>query len=337
MEAHVQEAELDKQQALVSVIVPIYNVEKHLDRCLESILGQTYRNLEILLIDDGSTDGSLEIMNRYAERDPRVRVFHKENGGVSSARNLGLEMMSGEYCTFVDPDDYVAEVYVEWLYAALNKYEADLATCGFCSVGPDDTPTLPAEGAPNCSQIDMRDFSLFGEDGGHSFLGCWAALYKSSLMDGLRFDVDLYYGEDTLLFVSYLTRSKVLVDIRDDLYVYVQHAGSACHLEYSPRHLTIIEARKRSILELQNAPKKLYQSLVACHLMNCSFALTDMFNSPYKDSDTVRYLVKELRKYRKAVAYIPKEKKAVRLRVRASIVFPRLSSYLLQRYFHWKE
>ena len=81
---------MEKQQDLISVIVPIYNMEKHLDRCLKSILGQTYRNLEILLIDDGSTDGSLEIMNGYAKRDSRVRVFHKENGGVSSARNRGL-------------------------------------------------------------------------------------------------------------------------------------------------------------------------------------------------------------------------------------------------------
>lgn len=329
--------EVEKQQDLVSVIVPIYNMEKHLDRCLESILGQTYQNLEILLIDDGSTDGSLEIINGYAERDSRVRVLHKENGGVSSARNLGLEMMRGEYCTFVDPDDYIAKVYVEWLYNALNNYRADLATCGFCSATPEETPSLPTQGNPNCFQVDMTKLSLFGEEDGHSFWDCWAALYKSSLIGNLRFDVDLYYGEDTLFFVSYLKRTKALVDVRDDLYVYVQHADSACHLEYNPRHLTIIEGRKRSIIELQNAPKILYQSLVACYLMNCSFILTDMIQSPYRDSDKVRYLIKELRKYRKAVAYIPKEKKAVRLRVCASVAFPRLSSYLLRHYFQWKE
>lgn len=319
------------------MIVPIYNMEKHLDRCLKSILGQTYQNLEVLLIDDGSTDGSLDIMNGYAKRDSRVRVLRKENGGVSSARNLGLEMMRGEYCTFVDPDDYVADVYVGWLYAAINKYEADLATCGFYSVSPDEDPSFSVGVEPACSLIDINKLSLFGESEGHSFWACWGVLYRSSLVNSLRFDIDLFYGEDTLFFVSCLVMSKRVVDMRERLYAYVQHDGSACHREYSPRHWTIIEARKRSILRVQNESPELYQSLTAYYLMNCSFVLTDMLNSPFRDFDKARYLIKELRKYRKAVDYIPKEKQAVRLRVCASIVFPRLSSYLLQRYYQWKE
>ena len=91
----------------VSIIVPIYNKEKYLEKCLDSILGQTYRDLEIILVDDGSTDNSLVICQHYAEKDPRIKIYHKPNGGVSSARNLGLEKSTGKYISFVDPDDFI--------------------------------------------------------------------------------------------------------------------------------------------------------------------------------------------------------------------------------------
>ncbi|MBO5050061.1 MAG: glycosyltransferase family 2 protein, partial [Oscillospiraceae bacterium] len=103
-------------QPLISVIVPCYNVEEYLPRCVESVLNQTYRNLEILLVDDGSPDRCGEICDGYAAVDSRVKVIHKENGGLSDARNVALNVMKGEYVTFVDSDDYVAADYVEYLY-----------------------------------------------------------------------------------------------------------------------------------------------------------------------------------------------------------------------------
>lgn len=105
----------------ISVIVPVYNVEKELPRCIESLLTQTYSNFELLLINDGSSDGSPEIMERYAEKDPRIRTLHKKNGGVSSARNRGLEQAKGEYVCFVDADDVVASCYLEWLAGQYKK------------------------------------------------------------------------------------------------------------------------------------------------------------------------------------------------------------------------
>ncbi|OUO46650.1 hypothetical protein B5F79_06530 [Olsenella sp. An285] len=200
---------MGRNRDLVSVIVPVYNVEKHLDQCLESILGQTYRNLEILLIDDGSTDSSLEIMNRYAEQDPRIRVFHKENGGVSSARNMGLETMGGGYCTFVDADGHVSERYIERLYCGLRKYDADLSICGYCSVAPNEEARFSSDHDKQMSWvIPSTEFSFFENDCGSAHFVSWGALYKKSLISDLRFDESIFYSEDALFFTNYKVRSK---------------------------------------------------------------------------------------------------------------------------------
>ena len=114
-------------EPLISVIVPIYNVKAYLDRCVESLLGQSYKNLEIFLVDDGSTDGCGKVCDRYAAQDPRITVIHKKNGGLSDARNAALDVAQGEYYAFVDGDDWVSPYYVENLYRALRKADADMA------------------------------------------------------------------------------------------------------------------------------------------------------------------------------------------------------------------
>lgn len=118
-------------QPLISVIIPCYNVEEYLPRCVESVLNQTYRNLEILLVDDGSPDRCGEICDGYAAVDSRVKVIHKENGGLSDARNVALDVMKGEYVTFVDSDDYVAEDYVEYLYNLIEENGVKLSVSGY--------------------------------------------------------------------------------------------------------------------------------------------------------------------------------------------------------------
>lgn len=128
-------------RALISVIVPVYQSERYLDRCLESILGQTYDHLEVILVDDGSTDRSPEICDDYALRDQRVKVLHKLNGGVSSARNAGLDVMTGDYLLLVDADDYIRKDMAEDLLAAAKRGNADLVICGFQFVYEDGRPS----------------------------------------------------------------------------------------------------------------------------------------------------------------------------------------------------
>lgn len=121
---------MEKETSLISIIVPVYNVEKWLERCIQSLVDQTYRTLEIILIDDGSTDSSPIICDRWAEKDRRIIVVHKENGGISSARNLGIDMAHGRYISFVDSDDWVDPKFIEILHQLMVDYPCDLAECG---------------------------------------------------------------------------------------------------------------------------------------------------------------------------------------------------------------
>ena len=118
----------------ISVIIPVYNAEKYISDCLESVVRQTYKNLEILLIDDGSKDGSAGICQEWCKKDARIRLLQKENGGVSSARNLGLQEASGEYVTFVDADDWIGERMLERLRACIERDKSELAMCEFREV-----------------------------------------------------------------------------------------------------------------------------------------------------------------------------------------------------------
>lgn len=124
---------------LISLVIPVYNVEKYLDKCMESVLAQTYDNFEVILVDDGSTDSSGKKCDEYADRDSRVTVYHKPNGGLSDARNFGVEHCNGELVAFSDSDDYIAEDYLEYLWNLMDKFKADMS-CGQCAVEHDYSP-----------------------------------------------------------------------------------------------------------------------------------------------------------------------------------------------------
>ena len=132
---------MGKETALISIIVPVYSVEKWLERCIQSLVDQTYRTLEIILIDDGSTDSSSMICDRWAEKDRRIIVVHKENGGLSSARNLGIDLAHGQYIGFVDSDDWVNSRFIEILHQLMVNYQCDLAECGSCETWGEVHPT----------------------------------------------------------------------------------------------------------------------------------------------------------------------------------------------------
>lgn len=182
---------------LISVIVPVYNTEKYLDQCIQSVLAQTYTNWELLLIDDGSTDSSGAICDKYAAQDSRIRVFHKENGGVSSARNLGLDNAKGEWITFVDSDDWVnANLYTRLLH--------------------DSSGLLIVGAYKKASQMYILPNEKILLDKGENVLNLfmlphfsvpWGKLYKRSILQkyNIRFDIFLSTHEDTLFVYQYMT------------------------------------------------------------------------------------------------------------------------------------
>lgn len=172
---------------LISIIVPVYNIEEYLPRCVKTLQGQTYPRIEILLVDDGSTDGTGVLCDRLSGEDPRVRVFHKENGGSSSARNLGIKEAKGEYLGFVDSDDYVEPDMYEKLYAAITQYGVPVAQTGRDEIDPDGNRLpdicIPPE-KPEC--IDAEDFlkELLMHRGDCSFC---TKLIKRSVLEDRKF------------------------------------------------------------------------------------------------------------------------------------------------------
>lgn len=171
---------------LISVIVPIYNTQHFLPTCIDSILNQTYQNLEIILINDGSTDTSPILCNQYANYDSRITIIHKENGGVSSARNAGLKIATGEYIAFVDSDDYLDPDF----FANLSKYDADVIVSG----------QDKATGLQNISTIKQNYYDW------DSFVGPCEKLYKRSMIQGIHFKENLPIGEDIIFNLEVLNQ-----------------------------------------------------------------------------------------------------------------------------------
>ena len=167
-----------EKSPLISVIVPVYKVEKYLPACLDSLLAQTYRNFELIVVNDGSPDDCWQIMQRYAAQDARVRIFNKENGGVSSARNFGLDVARGEYIGFVDSDDFVLPQYLEWLYDALCSCGTRMAMCRYRSIRENESRWTVTE-CPAPQRITAENYSWMREwSGGH----CWRMLTHRELL-----------------------------------------------------------------------------------------------------------------------------------------------------------
>ena len=144
---------------LITVIVPVYKVEKYLDRCVQSIVDQTYTNLEIILVDDGSPDNCPKMCDEWAKKDKRIKVIHKQNGGLSDARNAGLEKAKGKYVGFVDSDDYISPIMYEKLYKCIIDNQADMAMCGFSTVDEKGKVTYINElNLPNCNCNNIANF-----------------------------------------------------------------------------------------------------------------------------------------------------------------------------------
>lgn len=220
---------------LVSVIVPCYNVEQYLPQCIDSILNQTYKNLEVWLIDDGSPDNCGAICDEYAKKDTRIKVIHKKNGGLADARNVALDVMTGEYVVCVDSDDYISPTHIEGLYHLIEKYGADVSVNTFCSF---------YEGAsPNPSPKSAKDWVLDGLHATemmfyqeHFDTTAWGKMYKASLFDGIRYPKGLLF-EDLPTTYRLLLKAKKVVFNDEQSYFYLLRSNSIEGAAFSPHKL----------------------------------------------------------------------------------------------------
>ena len=213
---------------LISIIIPVYNVEKYLSECIDSVLCQTYEKFELILVDDGSSDNSGKVCDEYEEKDNRVRVIHKENGGVSSARNVGLDNSKGEYITFIDSDDTVDSQYLELMHNDIVAKKSDACYCRLCLFDDDSkikvNSFLPKES--NLSGKRKEKFLRKFFRGKYGYSSC-KILYSKSVLENVRFDERIRFNEDFLFTLNAVLKCKSISSIDKVLYNYRKNPSSA--------------------------------------------------------------------------------------------------------------
>lgn len=227
--------------SLISIIVPVYNIENYLDRCLKSLLEQTYKNIEIILVDDGSTDGSSEVCNHYREIDKRVVVIHQKNGGVSKARNAGIMAAKGEYIMFVDGDDFVNNQIVEMLYRTVTEKKVKFAFCDLV------VRTLSGEekrcDIPSCvyDKKFINENFFFDNNMKELLWGPYQKLFNADLIKDIRFS-NYALGEDMLFVYRVIQQVDSIAYVNYPGYYYVHREGSAAKSNFSLKNFDYLYA-----------------------------------------------------------------------------------------------
>ena len=241
----------------ITVIVPVYNVEYYLNKCLDSLISQTYKNLEIIVINDGSTDNSGEICREYAQKDNRIIYIEKENGGQSEARNMGLDRMTGSYVTFVDSDDWVEPDYVEVLHNKLIGYQADIAIGNYYSYNEDEAMYYFHINGESYYEKLYDNISIFEnlydsqEMKSFALISVWGKLYKADLIKNLRFDIGKL-GEDGYLNQKIYLLAEKTIYLNKGLYAYRQREGSSSR-EWTEKWMhALVDAMSERITLLAN-------------------------------------------------------------------------------------
>lgn len=234
---------------LISVIVPIYKVEEYLDRCVRSIAEQTYSDLEIILVDDGSPDGCPAICNAWAEKDARIKVIHKENAGLSDARNAGMAIATGKYVAFIDSDDSIEPDFIQKLYGAITEYNADVAECAVLYVDESGNTLRERNSAPMTEMGKIEALRrLVLEEGVYQTV--WNKLYRREVVADIPFAVGKYH-EDEFWTYQVFDRIEKLAVVHDSLYNYLQRGSSIIGVGYNIRRLDGLEARFLRMKHLQ--------------------------------------------------------------------------------------
>lgn len=241
---------------LISIVVPIYKVEQYLARCIESLINQSYKNLEIILVDDGSPDGCGAICEKYKEKDSRIRVLHKENGGLSDARNAGLEIAKGRRIAFIDSDDFIHPEMIEILYDEMSKNNAGISLCQF-QMGPDVSTVEWDEKADESIVItdDSQRLQYFlGESTMPTFTVAWNKLYDISLFESIRYPKGKIHEDEFTTYKLFELTDRV-VYVRRKLYYYVQREGSIMSNGFNPKSLHRLDAYAERLRYYREANK----------------------------------------------------------------------------------
>jgi glycosyltransferase involved in cell wall biosynthesis len=308
----------------VSIIVPIYNVEKELSRCIDSLLKQSYINIEVILIDDGSTDSCSELCDRYVVIDSRLRVIHRENGGLSAARNSGLDVVTGKYIAFVDADDWVAEDFIETLVTNMEREDADISIVGYTMIWDD--------GRKRRFSSD-KQYYVFERDEAirelliHKKFQCMVCqkMYKAEIFNKLRFPEGKLYEDVAVGLPSFLLCNKV-VCCGKSKYFYYQRSGSIVNSKFSRKKLYFLDCCKQIIQYSDSIDGKYDMEAHSYYLRGIMMILLQIYDSAEENeqNEIISHLRREIRQQKRYLwtsPYLENRKKVVLILM--SINFPK--------------
>lgn len=283
----------------ITVVVPIYNVEKYLKKCIESILNQTYDNLEILLIDDGSTDNCLKICNDFKKKDSRIKVIKKENGGLSDARNYGINAATGKYIFFIDSDDYVSCDIIEYLHKILIDNKADISTCLYQPFYEDDKEVKSITGNYYVyDTIKGLENLLYQKN---CTTSAWGKLYKTKLFKDIRYPKGKIC-EDLPTTYKLFSKAKKIVISDSKKYFYLQRANSIINSKFNIKRAEAMKfASEETSYILKNYPS-LKNAAINREFMESVYIILSLkddkeFINERKDANNI------IKKYRKTVIF----------------------------------
>lgn len=273
---------------LVSIIVPVYNVEKYVRKCLDTLSRQTYENTEIIVVDDGSVDESGRICDELSKKDKRMRVFHKENGGLSSARNHGIKKAKGEFVCLVDSDDYVETRFVEKMVEAVISSDADIAICGYNKELP-KAETISGKEATVRLLTDQENMEVIA----------WNKMYRLKLFDDITYPEGSNY-EDNLTTYKLMSRARKVTYIAESLYAYVERTGSITNKDKKIERLKSRERAAEEAIEFFEGDKDLRASaeiaLLTAKIAFIDFAINGIIGKKYL-TENVAWVKKNKQKY----------------------------------------
>ena len=288
-----------KDTPLVSIIIPVYNVEPYLRRCLDSVVNQTYKNLEIILVDDGSPDRCPEICDEYAEKDLRIKVIHKKNGGQSEARNVAIDVCRGEYIAFIDSDDFISTWYIENLYIAIKKHSAKFAICE--TICFSDDSKIGCHNALYSSKLisksdALKSYCSLLPRKSVPFLAPFCKLYHRGLFQELRFPVGCIY-EDSLLNYKLIDLVDEIAYIKEPLYYYYMRENSTMGQKERHDYKIVLRPYQEAIAYFERKQRRdfaafffppllmreIYRYWIAKELNNDQMLSDEIFNLYCKD------------------------------------------------------
>jgi len=315
----------------ISVIVPVYKVELYLHQCIDSILAQTYKNLEVILVNDGSPDNCGAICDEYAEKDNRIKVIHKENGGLSDARNAGIDIATGGYLAFIDSDDWIEPDMVEVLYNNLVNANADISCCGMHYAYMNiNVPFANITGITilNSEQAISESFS-----NKKITTTAWGKLYKKHIFRDIRYPVGRFH-EDEFVIIEVLLAANCVVTDTASKYYYRQRKGSIINKDYSSKKMDASDAFEKKIKTIKDKRPNLYPAMFL--KTRISVLSTMIFTANYAQTPEYKSILSALRKDCKFIlksSFFTRNEKIKAIAIRINVRLYKL----LQFVNNWKE